>query len=108
MNRYVATLMPSSLPLPDLRSSPTFPVKGRHPVNGQSSATTPKVVGSMLFDHIKVCWVHQFGDASEEVPFATIVELEKLDEEEGEGWGLRWWIEDGLARRTRAIGRWRC
>ena len=41
----------------------------------------------MLFDHIKVCWVHQFGDASEEVPFATIVELEKLDEEEGEGWG---------------------
>ena len=33
------------------------------PVNGQSSATTPKVVGSMLFDPIKVCWVHQLGDA---------------------------------------------
>ena len=57
------------------------------PVNGQSSATTPKVVGSMLFDPIKMCWVHQLGDAFEEDPFAAIDELEKLDEEEGEGWG---------------------
>ena len=56
------------------------------PVNGQSSATTPKVVGSMLFDPIKMCWVHQLGDAFEEDPFAAIDELEKLDEEEGEGW----------------------
>ena len=57
------------------------------PVNGQSSATTPKVVGSMLFDPIKMCWVHQLGDAFEEDPFAAIDELEKLDEEEGERWG---------------------
>ena len=57
------------------------------PVNGQSSATTPKVVGSMLFDPIEVCWVHQLGDALEEVPFAAIDELGKLDEEEGEGRG---------------------
>ena len=57
------------------------------PVNGQSSATTPKVVGSMLFDPINMCWVHQLGDAFEEDPFAAIDELEKLDEEEGEGWG---------------------
>ena len=57
------------------------------PVNGQSSATTPKVVGSMLFDPIKMCWVHQLGDAFEEDPFAGIVELEKLDEEDGGGWG---------------------
>ena len=57
------------------------------PVNGQSSATTPKVVGSMLFDPIKMCWVHQLGDAFEEDPFAAIDELENLDEEEGEGWG---------------------
>ena len=51
-------------------------------VNGQSSATTPKVVGSMLFDPIEMCWVHRLGDAFEEDPFATIDELEKLDEEE--------------------------
>jgi hypothetical protein len=51
------------------------------PVNGQSSATTPKVVGSMLFDPVNMCWVHQLGDAFEEDPFAAI------DEEEGEGWG---------------------
>lgn len=57
------------------------------PVNGQSSATTPKVVGSMLFDPINMCWVHQLGDAFEEDPFAAIDELEKLDEEEEEGWG---------------------
>ena len=57
------------------------------PVNGQSSATTPKVVGSMLFDPVNMCWVHQLGDAFEEDPFAAIDELEKLDEEEGEGWG---------------------
>lgn len=56
------------------------------PVNGQSSATTPKVVGSMLFDPIKMCWVHQLGDEFEEDPFAAIDELDKLDEEEGEGW----------------------
>ena len=56
-------------------------------VNGPPSATTPKVVVSMLVDPIKVCWVHQLGDALEEVPFAAIDELEKLDEEEGEGWG---------------------
>ena len=57
------------------------------PVNGQSSATTLQVVGSMLFDPIKVCWVHQFGDALEEDPFAAIDELETLDEEEGKGSG---------------------
>ena len=57
------------------------------PVNGQSSATTPKVVGSMLFDPVNMCWVHQLGDAFEEDPFAAIDELEKLNEEEGEGWG---------------------
>ena len=42
-------------------------------VNGQSSAMTP--VDSMLFDPIKLCWVHQLGDALEEVPFAAIDEL---------------------------------
>jgi len=52
------------------------------PVNGQSSATTPKVVGSMLFDPVNMCWVHQLGDAFEEDPFASIDELD-----EGEGWG---------------------
>ena len=57
------------------------------PLNGQSSATTPKVVGSMLFDPVKMCWVHQLGDAFEDDPFATIDALERLDEEEGEGWG---------------------
>src|SRR5258706_4876246 len=57
------------------------------PVNGQSSATTPKVVGSMLFDPVNMCWVHQLGDAFEEDPFAAIDELEKLDEEEEGGWG---------------------
>ena len=56
-------------------------------MNGQPSATTPKVVGSTLFDPIEMCWVHQLGDAFEEAPFAAIDELEKLDEEEGEGWG---------------------
>ena len=56
-------------------------------MNGQSSATTPKVEGSMLFDPIKMCWVHQLGDAFEEDPFVAIDQLKKLDEEEGEGWG---------------------
>ena len=118
----------------------------------------------MPFDPIKVCWVHQLDDALEEHAFAAIDQLEKPDEEEGEGWGtikansppceprvsvgsasglvqplqtdpslarsfglrmnegkytsypvcigarerwgLRSWIEDVLARRTRAIGRW--
>ena len=41
----------------------------------------------MLFDAIKLCWVHQLGDALEEDPFAATVELGKLDEEEGEGGG---------------------
>ena len=41
----------------------------------------------MLFDPIKMCCVHPSGDAFEEDPFAVIDELEKLDEEEGEGWG---------------------
>ena len=41
----------------------------------------------MLFDPIKVCWVHQLRDALEEESFAAADELEKLDEEEGEGWG---------------------
>ena len=40
----------------------------------------------MLFDAIKVCWVHQLGDALEEDLFVAIDELEKLDEEGG-GWG---------------------
>ena len=57
------------------------------PVNGQSSATTPKVVSSMLLDPIKVCWVRQLGDALKEDPFAAMDGLETLDEEEGEGWG---------------------
>ena len=56
-------------------------------MNGQSSATTPRVVGSIPFDPIKMRWVHHLGDAFEEDPFAAIDELEKLDEEEGEGWG---------------------
>ena len=42
----------------------------------------------MPFDPIKMCWVHQLGDAFEEDPFAAIDELEKLDEEEREGWGI--------------------
>ena len=41
----------------------------------------------MPFDPIKMCWVHQLSDAFEEDPFAAIDELEKLDEEEEEGWG---------------------
>ena len=51
-------------------------------MNRQSSATTPKVVGSMLFDPTKMCWVRQLGDELEEDPFAAIDDLEKLDEEE--------------------------
>ena len=88
MNRFIATLMPSSRPLP--RPALIANLSGRGPstqVNGQPSATTPKVVGSMLFDPIKMCCVHQLGDAFEEDPFAVIDELEKLDEEEGEGCG---------------------
>ena len=49
------------------------------PVNGQSSAMTQKVVGSMLFDPIKL------GDVFEEDPFTAIDELVKLDERDGEG-----------------------
>ena len=82
MNRYFATLIPSSLLLPDPRSSNLSGQGPSNPVNGQSSTTIPKVVGSMPFDPIKVCWVHQFGDALEGDPFAAIDELETLD---GEG-----------------------
>ena len=53
-------------------------------MNVQPSATTPQVVGSMLFGPIKMCWVHELGGAFED-PFAAIDELEKLNEEAGEG-----------------------
>ena len=41
----------------------------------------------MLLDPIEMCWALQLGDAFEEDPFAAIDELERLDEEEREGWG---------------------
>ena len=43
-------------------------------------------MGGMLFNPIKICWVHKLGDAFEE-DVRHINELERPDAEEGEGWG---------------------
>ena len=132
-------------------------------VNGQSSATAPKVVGSMLFDLSRCAgstsWAMHWrrtrsrpstswrrsmkrkekdgGPSSEPSALRAWGERreclwsgsapadrpqpgEELRAHESkytlypvwigarERWGLRSWIEDVLARRTRAIDRWRC